>query len=118
MKVKKIQRLMCKYGLYCPIRKANPYRRTAKAIRTNTVADNLRNREFKEYGPRKVLLTDITYIPYYDVFCYLSTILDAYTKQVLAYVLSPIPRIGLCAGDGPHPDTGTRCFPGCENAGP
>ena len=89
MNVKKIQRLMRKYGLYCPIRQANPYRRMAKAIRTNTVADNLLNREFEQHGPRRVLLTDITYIPYRGVFCYLSTILDAFTKQVLAYVLSP-----------------------------
>lgn len=89
MNVKKIQRLMRKYGLYCPIRQANPYRRMAKAIRTNTVADNLLNREFEQHGPRRVLLTDITYIPYCGVFCYLSTILDAFTKQVLAYVLSP-----------------------------
>ena len=36
MNVKKIQRLMCKYGLRCPIRKANPYRRMAKALKTNT----------------------------------------------------------------------------------
>lgn len=35
-----------------------------------------------------VLLTDITYIPYNGVFSYLSTILDAFTKQILAYVLS------------------------------
>ena len=36
-----------------------------------------------------VLLTDITYIPYNETFAYLSTILDAYTKEVLSYVLSP-----------------------------
>ena len=35
-----------------------------------------------------VLLTDITYLPYNGIFAYLSTILDAYTKQILAYVLS------------------------------
>ena len=33
MNHKKIRRLMRKYGLICPIRKANPYRRMAKAIR-------------------------------------------------------------------------------------
>ena len=88
MNLKKIRRLMDKYGLMCPIRKANPYRRMAKAIKTNNVADNLLNRQFTAYGPRKVLLTDITYIPYNGTFCYLSTILDAYTKQVLSYVLS------------------------------
>lgn len=64
MNVKKIQRLMRKYGLKCPVRKANPYRRMAQAMRTDAVADNLLNRQFKERGPRKVLLTDITYIPY------------------------------------------------------
>ena len=89
MNVKKIQRLMRKYGLTCPIRKANPYRRMAKALKTSNVADNILNREFTEHGARKVLLTDITYIPCDGMFCYLSTILDAYTKQVLSYVLSP-----------------------------
>lgn len=88
MNLKKIRRLMEKYGLKCPIRKANPYRRMAKAIKTNNVAGNLLERKFTEYGPRKVLLTDITYIPYNGKIAYLSTILDAYTKQILSYVLS------------------------------
>ena len=88
MNIKKIKRLMNKYNLVCPIRKANPARRIAKAIKTNSIVKNLLNREFREYGPRKVLLTDITYIPYCGVFCYLSVIIDAYTKQVLSYVLS------------------------------
>ena len=87
--VKKIRRLMRKYGLVCPIRQLNPYRQMAKALKTNNVADNLVNREFEEHGPRKILLTDITYIPYTNVFAYLSTIKDAFTKQILAYVLSP-----------------------------
>lgn len=88
MNVKKIRRLMKKYNLICPIRQANPYRRMAKALKTNNVADNILNREFKEHGPRKVLLTDITYIPYNNTRCYLSTILDAFTKEILSYVLS------------------------------
>ena len=88
MNVKKIRRLMKKYGLVCPIRKANPYRRMQKAIRTNATAENLVNREFEAHGPRNILLTDITYIPLNGSHCYLSTILDACTKQVLSYVLS------------------------------
>lgn len=43
---------MDKYGLMRPIRKANPYRRMAKALKTNNVADNLLKRKFTEYGPR------------------------------------------------------------------
>ena len=88
MNIKKIRRLMDKFNLTCPIRKANPYRRMAKALKTSHVAENLLQREFECYGPRAVLLTDITYIPYCGRFAYLSTILDAYTKQVLAYVPS------------------------------
>lgn len=88
MNLKKIRRLMKKYNLFCPIRKANPYRRMAKAIRTNAVADNRVNREFRMHGPRKILLTDITYIPYNGIFCYLSVIKDAFTEQVLSYKLS------------------------------
>lgn len=88
MNVKKIRRLMKKYNLFCPIRQANPYRRMAKALKTNNVADNLLNREFKMHGPRTILLTDITYLPYNGTRCYLSTILDAYTKEILSYVLS------------------------------
>lgn len=88
MNIKKIRRLMEKYGLRCPIRKANPYRRMAKAIQTNTIAENLVKRKFTEYGARKVLLTDITYLSYEGKYCYLSTILDAYTRQILSYVLS------------------------------
>ena len=88
MNVKKIRRLMDKFGLICPIRRANPYRRMLRAMRTSHVAENLLHREFTEFGPRKVLLTDITYIPCNGEFFYLSTILDAFTRQVLAYVLS------------------------------
>lgn len=88
MNHKKIRRLMRKYQLFCPIRKANPYRRMAKAMRTNAVADNRVKREFKLHGPRKILLTDITYIPISEGFCYLSVIIDAFTMQVLAYQLS------------------------------
>lgn len=89
MNIKKIRWLMNKYNLQCPIRKANPYRRMAKAMRTSNVAPNLLNREFRQHGARAVLLTDITYIPRKDKkFSYLSMIVDAYTKQILSYVES------------------------------
>lgn len=89
MNIKKIRRLMQKYGLKCSIRKANPYRRMMKAMKTNNVAPNLLNREFREHGARSVLLTDITYIKRNDgKFSYLSMIVDAYTKQILSHVIS------------------------------
>lgn len=88
MNLKKIRRLMDKYNLSCPIRKENPHRQQARALKTSNVAENLLNREFECYGPRMVLLTDITYLPYNGTFAYLSSILDAFTKQILAYVVS------------------------------
>lgn len=89
MNLKKIRRLMKKYNLRCPIRRANPYRRMATAMRTSNNAPNLLDREFECYGPRIVILTDITYIPWKGIFLYLCVIMDAFTKQVLSYVLSP-----------------------------
>ena len=60
----------------------------AKAIKVGHYADNLLMREFECYGPRIVLLTDITYLPYNGTFAYISTVLDAFTKQILSFVLS------------------------------
>jgi len=89
MNRKKIQRLMDKYGLKCPIRKANPYRRMAKAMKTNSISENLVNREFQGCGPGMILLTDITYLFYnHGDKAYLSVIKDACTKRVMAYVAS------------------------------
>ena len=95
MNPKKIRRLMRKFNLQCPIRKPNPYRRIAKAMQTSRVAPNLLNREFRATGARRVLLTDITYIPRRNfgtsgnqLYSYVSVIMDAYTKQVLACVVS------------------------------
>lgn len=88
MNLKKIRRLMLKFHLVCPFRGPNPYKRMSKSLKTSNYADNLLQREFECYGPRMVLLTDITYLPYNGTFAYLSTILDAFTKQILSYVLS------------------------------
>lgn len=87
MNVKKIRRLMNKYHLVCPIRKANPYRRMAKALATSNTAPNIVNREFRQ-KPRKVLLTDITYLFFNNEKCYLSTVLDAFTHEILTWQLS------------------------------
>lgn len=90
MNRKKIIRLMRKFHLFCQIRKANPYRRMAKALKSSNYADNLLQRRFEDYGPGYVLLTDITYFFYGKERnrAYLSVIKDAFTKQILAYVLS------------------------------
>ena len=89
MNLKKIRRLMKKYGLICPIRRANPYRIALRENMLEKTPPNVLDRKFREYGPRRVLLTDITYIPMNGgSFYYLSAIKDAYTKEILSYQLS------------------------------
>lgn len=93
MNVKKIRRLMRKYGLFCPIRQANPYRRMARAMKTSHIANNELQRQFKSFMPRKALLTDISYLFYRGGVCYLSPILDVCTHEALAYHLSDNLRV-------------------------
>lgn len=88
MNRKKIQRIMRKYGIQCPHRKANPYKQMAKATKEHRVVPNKLNRHFKQGVPGKVLLTDISYIPYNGKMAYLSTIKDGSTNEILAYHVS------------------------------
>lgn len=88
--LKRIRRIMHRYGIVCPIRKANPYRRMMKATKENRTKKNLLNRQFKQNIPGKVLLTDITYLSYDNgrQRAYLSTIKDGSSNEIPAYILS------------------------------
>lgn len=88
MNLKKIRRLMRKYGLRCRVRRRNPRRQLADEMKSANYARNVLQRRFAQYGPRMVLLTDITYLPYKDGFLYLSVIKDACTREILAHALS------------------------------
>ncbi|NFO98838.1 IS3 family transposase [Clostridium botulinum] len=86
---KKIQRIMRKYSIVCTIRKANPYRIMSKATKEHRVVPNLLQRNFKQGIPGKILLTDITYIPYgINQMAYLSVIKDSSSNDILAYHVS------------------------------
>lgn len=89
MNIKKIRRLMKKFNLVCKIRKANPYRRMAKAMKTSSIAPNLVDRNFIQ-APRLIILTDITYLFYGKNRrkAYLSVMKDCFTNEILSYVIS------------------------------
>ncbi|WHI55015.1 IS3 family transposase [Mammaliicoccus lentus] len=78
---KKVQRIMQKHNLNCKVRvkkskrPGNPYYKT----------HNLLNRNFKAEKPLEVLLTDITYLPFGNTMLYLSSIMDAYNGEIVAY---------------------------------
>jgi putative transposase len=87
--LKRIRRIMKKYKIVCPIRKANPYKRMMKATHEHSVVPNLLSREFNQGIPGKVLMTDITYLTYgKNLRAYLSTIKDGSTGEVLAHHVS------------------------------
>ena len=56
MNVKKIRRLMKKYGLICEIRKANPYRRMAKAIKRTMLRITLSKGSLRPMVPERYCL--------------------------------------------------------------
>lgn len=89
MNLKKIHRLMRKFNLICPIRKADPVVAMIRAQHSNKVFSNILDRNFAQGSAKKTLLTDITYIKYGNgKRAYLSTIKDATTKKILAWQLS------------------------------
>ena len=86
---KKVQRLMRKFEIFCPIRQANPYKRMAKATKEHSTVENKLKRQFDQGVAKKVLLTDITYLPGADGFIgYLSTVKDGATKEILAHYVT------------------------------
>ncbi len=94
--LKRIRRIMKKYNIVCPYRKANPYRRMMKATKEHTILPNFLSREFKQESPGKVLLTDISYLFFKNgQKTYLSTILDASTNEVLSYNISKSLKIDI-----------------------
>ncbi|WP_343045279.1 IS3 family transposase [Piscibacillus halophilus] len=96
MNLKKIRRLMRKYGLVTKVRQTNPYKKMAQATQEHKTCDNLVNREFDQGEPGKILLTDITYL-YYGKghVAYLSAIKDATTHEILAHYVSTSLKMDL-----------------------
>ena len=89
MNLKKIRRLMKKYGLICPIREVNPIKKMIRASQSNRTYENILDRNFLQGRAKLILLTDITYLEYGGgKRAYLSSIKDATTKMVLAHQVS------------------------------
>lgn len=91
MNEKKIRRLMRKFGLFCPIRKPNPYKARIRQFHESSMADNIVDRQFQYFNPREAFSTDISYLYYKHgrCKCYLSVIRDFCTHEILAQVVSP-----------------------------
>jgi putative transposase len=89
MNLKKIRRIMRKFDLICPIRKANPVKSILRSQQSNKTYSNVLNRYFRQGTAKKTLLTDISYIQYGSgKRAYISTIKDSSTKMILAWQIS------------------------------
>jgi putative transposase len=88
MNLKKIKRIMRKYGLIAKIRRKNPYKMIMKKTQEHRTAPNILSREFTQETPYKALSTDITYLWWNHRFAYLSVIKDLASGEVLAWYLS------------------------------
>ena len=87
MNLKKIQRIMRKFGITFKRKRKNPYHPIG-SDGLPKVAPNLLDRDFHQGQLRKVLVTDITYMPCAEGFSYLSAILDAESDELIGPVVS------------------------------
>jgi transposase InsO family protein len=67
---------------------AHPYTVTTDSGDFDSTLQNLLNDEFSPDQPNAVWCSDITYISTEDGFCYLTSIMDLYSRRILAWQLS------------------------------
>jgi transposase InsO family protein len=89
---KTVQKIMQKYNLQCQVKVK---RKTYINGESNIVVKNILNRDFKASKPNEKWVTDITYLPYGSKMLYLSTIMDLYNNQIVAYKVSEKQDISL-----------------------
>lgn len=76
-----VQRIMQKYDWNCRVK----VKRKKKIGQPFKIVENKLNREFQANAPFKKLVTDITYLPFGQKQLYLSSIMDLYNGEIVAY---------------------------------
>ena len=79
-----VQNLMQKHNLQCRIKPKRKWKSQGESI---IIAPNLLKRDFTASEPNKKWVTDITYIQYGSTTKYLSTIMDLFNNEIVAYKL-------------------------------
>ncbi|MEH7417836.1 IS3 family transposase [Neobacillus drentensis] len=87
-----VQRIMQKYNLQCRVR---PKRNNNIAGEMKVVVPNHLNRNFKASRPNEKWVTDITYLPFGQSMFYLSTIMDLFNNEIIAYRISTSQDVSL-----------------------
>ncbi len=82
---KTVQKVMQKYEIQCRVKVK---RQKYIAGESKIIVSNLLKQDFKAEKPNQKWVTDITYLPYGPKMLYLSTIMDLYNNEVIAYKIS------------------------------
>lgn len=77
-----VQNIMLKHHLQC---KVKPKRKWKSQGESEVIVPNILNRDFSASKPNEKWVTDITYIQYGSETLYLSTIMDLYNNEIVAY---------------------------------
>ena len=77
-----VQRIMQKHYLQCRVKPKRKWKSQGESI---VIAPNILERDFTASAPNQKWVTDITYLQYGPSTLYLSTIVDLYNNQIVAY---------------------------------
>lgn len=89
---KTVQKIMQKFQIQCQVKKK---RQKYMNGESNIVVPNILNRNFHSSRPNEKWVTDITYLSYGSTMLYLSTIMDLYNNEIVAYKISTKQDINL-----------------------
>jgi len=78
---KRVQRIMREEGLQCRVK----VKKRKGTGQPHQVANHLLKRNFHAEKPLQKLVTDITYLPFGSKMLYLSSIMDLYNGEIIAY---------------------------------
>ena len=85
-----LQRVMSRRGLTARIRQVRKAKPCAGKTTRQQLPDNLLNREFQADRPMHRLVTDVTYLPYFENdewhWGYLSLVQDLFNRAIVAWV--------------------------------
>jgi transposase InsO family protein len=89
---KTVQKIMQKFEIQCQVKKK---RQKYISGESNIVVPNILNRNFKASRSNEKWVTDITYLPYGSTMLYLSTIIDLYNNEIVAYKIGTSQEVNL-----------------------
>ena len=89
---KTVQKIMQKYSIQCRVKVK---RKVYIAGESKIVVSNLLNQNFVAEKPNQKWVTDITYLTYGEKTLYLSTIMDLYNNEIIAYKVSDTQEVRL-----------------------